>query len=160
MLSFCFRYLRNYDQIRDAVQESLFKAFIKFHQFDEKKASFKTWVYTILRNTCINYLREGRRKPFIPVSTLQLNYFLPDREAIEPLDQMVADEQTYILQEALGSLSEENKRIIKFEILSGFSNKASAKAFNMTHDGYRARLYRIRKELRGNEKLARYYIDN
>jgi RNA polymerase sigma-70 factor (ECF subfamily) len=38
------------------------------YTFDQSKASFRTWLYTIARNCCIDYVRRRSRFSFLPLS--------------------------------------------------------------------------------------------
>lgn len=60
---FCLRVLRNYDDAEDAAQETFVKAFLNLEKFDEKKSSFRTWIFRIAYNTCIDESRRRRPKP-------------------------------------------------------------------------------------------------
>lgn len=44
----------------DIVQETFIKVWKNLHKFDEKKASFKTWIFTIAKNTATDFLRKKK----------------------------------------------------------------------------------------------------
>lgn len=48
----------------DIVQEIFIKVWKNIHRFDEQKASFKTWIFTIGRNTITDFLRKKKNLLF------------------------------------------------------------------------------------------------
>ena len=60
--------LTNRNEAGDIVQEVFIKTWKNIHHFDPKKASFKTWIFTIAKNTTTDFLR---------ISILSLLIFLP-----------------------------------------------------------------------------------
>jgi RNA polymerase sigma-70 factor, ECF subfamily len=61
--NFLYRLTRDLSMSDDLAQETFFKAWKNLRRFDQKK-SFKTWLYTIARNTAYDYLRKKRPTPF------------------------------------------------------------------------------------------------
>ncbi|KKP86556.1 MAG: sigma-24 (FecI-like protein), RNA polymerase sigma-70 factor, ECF subfamily [Parcubacteria group bacterium GW2011_GWC1_35_8] len=62
----------NQNDASDVVQEIFIKTWKSIHKFDEKKASFKTWIFTIARNTAIDFLRKKRNLLFSDIPARQL----------------------------------------------------------------------------------------
>ncbi len=50
----------NRNDARDIVQEVFIKVWKNINNFDEKKASFKTWIFTVARNTTTDFLRKKK----------------------------------------------------------------------------------------------------
>lgn len=62
---FVFKYIGNADEAEDITQAVFIKVWKNMKQYDKNK-SFKTWVFSIAKNTCIDYLRK---KKAIPLSS-------------------------------------------------------------------------------------------
>ena len=64
----CYSLLMNEQDAEDILQESFLYAFKNLHRFDSRKASLKTWLYTIAVSRCRN---TYRRKRFLTVDISQ-----------------------------------------------------------------------------------------
>ncbi len=64
----CYSLLMNEQDAEDVLQESFLYAFKNLHRFDSRKASLKTWLYTIAVSRCRN---TYRRKRFLTVDITQ-----------------------------------------------------------------------------------------
>jgi len=58
---FCRSMLRDYDDAEDATQETFVKAYLNLAKFDENKSSFRTWLFKIATNVCIDEIRKRER---------------------------------------------------------------------------------------------------
>lgn len=65
--NFVAKYIGNAKEAEDLTQEIFLKAWKSLKKFDSQK-SFKTWLFSIARNVCIDYLR---RKKIVTFSTLE-----------------------------------------------------------------------------------------
>lgn len=59
VMRMCLLYLKDYQDAEDAVQETFFKAYIKYDSF-LGKSSEKTWIVRISINVCKNMLRKKK----------------------------------------------------------------------------------------------------
>jgi RNA polymerase sigma-70 factor (TIGR02960 family) len=58
----CYRMLGSFQDAEDALQETLLAAWQGFGGF-ERRASLRTWLYTIATNRCLNARRSASRRP-------------------------------------------------------------------------------------------------
>jgi RNA polymerase sigma-70 factor (ECF subfamily) len=65
MFSFVFRMVGQYQDTEDLVQEIFYKVYRKLNKYDDKKASFRTWLYRIASNHTINHLNSKRYKSHV-----------------------------------------------------------------------------------------------
>lgn len=61
LTSFCYRMLGSFDDADDAVQETYIRAWQGWGRF-RQDASFKTWIYRIASNLCLDKLRQAKRR--------------------------------------------------------------------------------------------------
>src|SRR5262245_14655586 len=58
----CYRMLGSFDEAEDVVQETLFRAWRARSTFDGR-SSFRTWLYRIATNACLDELDRRKRRP-------------------------------------------------------------------------------------------------
>lgn len=81
LTSFCYRMLGSIDDADDAVQETYIRAWQSWGLF-RQDSSFKTWIYRIASNLCLDKLRQAKRR------TLPVNYTDPAASIIEPSETL------------------------------------------------------------------------
>ncbi|MCQ2530035.1 MAG: sigma-70 family RNA polymerase sigma factor [Lachnospiraceae bacterium] len=94
----------------DLAADVFVKVFEKIDSFDESKASISTWIFTITRNTLIDYYRT--RKVFVEIPET-----FPIESSVE--DSVCNQEMLDTLAEALETLEEREKDIIILRYYSG-----------------------------------------
>jgi RNA polymerase sigma-70 factor (ECF subfamily) len=89
LTSFCYRMLGSFDDADDAVQETYIRVWQRWNLF-RHESSFKTWVYRIASNLCLDKLRQAKRR-LLPVdltdpavSIVEPRETLPDSSWIWP----------------------------------------------------------------------------
>lgn len=58
----------------DIVQDVFIKVWKNIKKFDHNKANFKTWIFTITRNTVTDYLRKKKMIPFSSLDKEEENF--------------------------------------------------------------------------------------
>ena len=69
LLRYGNKFLYNYEDVEDAVQEVFLKCYKNIQSFNTKKR-FSPWIYRVAHNTFINIIRKNKREP--------LSFFDPD----------------------------------------------------------------------------------
>ena len=62
LTGYCYRVLGAADEVEDAVQETMLRAFRALATYDPDRAGFATWVHKIATNVCLDMLRGARRR--------------------------------------------------------------------------------------------------
>lgn len=139
----------NEEDAKDLVQETYFKAYRFFEQF-EPGTSCKAWLFKILKNTFINKYRKKVKQPE------QVDF-----NAIEPFVELIKDKRFYEsmsldddivnnylsdeITEALSKLPHEFKMVLILSDIEGFSYKEIADIMDCPIGTIRSRLSRARK---------------
>ncbi|PIW69678.1 MAG: hypothetical protein COW08_05870 [Ignavibacteriales bacterium CG12_big_fil_rev_8_21_14_0_65_30_8] len=132
-------FLGSHDLAMDASQEAFIKAYKNFNKFDKSK-NFFTWYYKILKNHCLNIIRNIKNKK-------EDNYIEIKNISENPLDNIEQKEQIKLLEDALEKLSFEKREII---ILKEFEEKSYleiTELLNIPLGSVMSRLFYARKEL-------------
>ena len=62
--------LGNQDDAADVLQDALV-AVLGSQSFDPARGSFKSWFLTVVRNRCLDLLRQRRRRPQVAIDEVQ-----------------------------------------------------------------------------------------
>lgn len=145
----------------DLVQETFLNVFryIKDFRYETK---FKNWLYKIASSVCI---KKKRKSKFAPERELSLDEFLPKEDsrvptelpdwASAPVDQLLNQELSDTIRQAITSLPEKYRVVIALRDLEGFSTAETAQILNVTAANVKVRLHRARLFLR--ETLKAYF---
>lgn len=87
LTSFCYRMLGSIDDADDAVQETYIRAWQRWNSF-RQESSYKTWVYRIATNICVDKLRQAKRR------SLPVDFTDPAVSIVEPRETL--PESTWI----------------------------------------------------------------
>lgn len=131
--------LFNRDDAEDAVQEAFIDAFKAIGTFDTAR-TFYQWFYVLLRNRC--YKMTSRR----PTESLEEAQFLVSQGG-------VGEDTRIALENALYSLTREEREIISLKYFSGLSYDELATHLQIPRGTVMSRLFYARRKLQG--KLTR-----
>jgi RNA polymerase sigma-70 factor, ECF subfamily len=121
----------------DAVQEVWIKVYRALPEFDGR-ARFSTWLYRVTRNTCLDQVRAGARRP-IPVDPLDA--------VAAPGD--LADEiaLTTAVEQAMRALTPEDRDAFSAVALFGLSYAEAAESLGVPAGTVKSRVFRARRAL-------------
>ena len=134
--------LGSHDAAMEVSQEAFIRAYRSFKSFDNSKKFF-TWYYIILRNLCLNFIRDNKSKgpsDFLDQAELSDNKPNP----AENLEQKEIREK---LEEALDQLDFEDREIIILKEFENMRYKEIADSLNIPIGSVMSRLYYARKKL-------------
>lgn len=120
----------------DLTSELFLKALEKFDTFDQTKADFKTWIYSIARNHLIDHYRA--RKEFVDIDDVEHLLVSPEKLA----DQLSISYDTATILYALEKLPPSQQELIQLKFLAEMSNQELAEVLNKTEGNIRVMLHR------------------
>lgn len=153
---FCLRSLRNPQAAEDALQE-VFIRVVRHAPTWEPKAKFRTWLFTIARNHCID---EARKNTFRRTESLDAPLREGDGTATRmdtvASNGLAADDATHavriraVLDEAVGNLPAEQREVFLLREHAGVQFKEIAEMTGVSENTVKSRmryaLESIRKE--------------
>lgn len=148
-------FVNNILTAEELTEDVFFKLVTKKPRFNEK-SSFKTWLYSIGRNTAVDYLRRNSKQKEVSAEEIR-----------ETEDERLSIEQSYIKQErlllihrALEKLKPEYKQVLWLVYFEDFSQKETAKIMKKSVHSIETLVYRARLALKAElEKGGFIYED-
>lgn len=136
---FVYVKVKNAHTAEDLTSEVFLKAWEKIHQYKpQKDAKFSTWLYTVARNTIIDYYRANKNSE---ISFEDLPE-IADLEGDEPYRE--AGE----LEQALTKLPAEYEKVLRLRFVEGYPISKVAQLMRKKEDNIRAITSRALKKLR------------
>ena len=161
LYNYALKIARNADDAQDLLQETYYKAFKNYHQF-ENGTNSKAWMFMILKNTFINNYRKLKREP------VKLDY-----DEIEDIYENIKSDQTKDnnlnldfyndllddeLSAALSKIPSKMKEVFLLCDLEGYTYEEIAEITDIPIGTVRSRLHRARKLLQ--DELFGYAKEN
>jgi RNA polymerase sigma-70 factor (ECF subfamily) len=149
----------NREDSQDAVQEAFFKAYQKLAEFRED-SQFSTWLIRITLNQSLMKLRKQRGVREIALDEdFQVDGDILPREIADwtpnPEQLYCATELRDILMNTFKELSPILRTVFVLRDIEGLSIDQTAQVLNVSHSAVKARLWRVRLQLR--ERLNKYF---
>ena len=163
LYNYALKIARNADDAQDLLQETYYKAYKNYHQF-ENGTNSKAWMFMILKNTFINNYRKMKREP------AKLDY-----DDIEDIYENIKSDQTKDnnldldfynnllddeLSAALSKIPSKMREVFLLCDLEGYTYEEIAEITDIPIGTVRSRLHRARKllqdELFGYAKVNGY----
>ena len=137
MKSIAYNHLGSVAEAEDAVQET----FLKIHRAESTytgEASFSTWAYRILINTCYDILRKRKRRG--DEESL-------DEMPVERTASTVDDTKRMMLRRLLESLPEQRRTVFTLFEIEGLSHAEIAEALGISEANSKWILFSTKKQL-------------
>jgi len=143
-------YLRDDDEIRDAMQNAYLKAFDKLYQF-HGNAAFSTWLIRIGINEALLRLKEIKKGKMVylaadDVGAERLNR-IPDK-SINAEKVIIRQEVQQLMEHAIDNLPEKYRVIYMMKEVEGLSNLQIAECLELSEANVKVRLFRARTILK------------
>ena len=135
----------------DIVQEVFIKIWKHIKSFDVSKAHFKTWVFTITRNTITDYLRKKKSIVFSDMETPEGDSIVETLPDQTPLPDVVLEklQDTEFLNKLLEELAPHYREVLVLyyqeEMTFAEIGKALSKPLNTVKSHHRRALEQLRK---------------
>jgi RNA polymerase sigma-70 factor (ECF subfamily) len=120
LLGVAHRILGRRDLAEEALQDAMLQIWRKAKQFDVKAGSARGWIYAILRNRCLNILRDGKRLSTLPPDELAM--LQESRQRIVPVEGWEILAGPSRIRDCLVGLDSQSRHIILLAHVAGFSH--------------------------------------
>lgn len=142
IISYCVRMLNDHYVAEDLTQEIFLKVYRNMNDYDWQKASLSTWIYSITRNTCLNYLRDkGKHQHQV------MNAGFPEA-CVEAEDPYLFLEDKLCLVQALNTLTPEDRELVIMKDYLDLKYREIGQILQLPTGTVKSRLHGIRARLR------------
>ena len=135
-------FVGSHDSAIDLSQEAFIRAYRNYKNFDRSKKFF-TWYYKILKNLCLNFIRDSKKtakyKFLEPVENLA--------SSDNPVHSFEEEELQKQVQGALFSLPTKDREIIILKEFQGVSYKEISELMEIPIGSVMSKLYYARKKM-------------
>jgi RNA polymerase sigma-70 factor, ECF subfamily len=136
-----YHMLHNAELSKDISQEAFIRVFYAIKRFDIKR-SFYTWLYQIVVNLCIDYLRS--HKTYTQIDDLPI----ADSKTPGPDERVIKEEEQRIIRETMDTLPANYKAVLILRDIEGLPSKEVAQALNCSDGAVRWTLCEARKRFK------------
>lgn len=148
-------YVGNVHTAEELAEDTFVKLFIKKPK-DKGGSSFRTWLYTIGRNTAIDYIRKNHTGGTVPLDVLP--EMTADEEQLEAA--YIKEERRRTVRKAMKKLNPDYYRALWLIYFEDFDMKAAAKILGRTVHATQTLVYRARLALREELEKEGFEYEN
>jgi RNA polymerase sigma-70 factor (ECF subfamily) len=145
---FIYYRVQHRETAEDLTTTAFLKALERFDSFDEAKASFRTWIFSIARNAIVDHWRKTR--PHEDVEDIW--------EALKADGDMARDTDAKMRLEkvraAMTALTPEQREVVILRVWDGLSHAEIAATLGKSEDAVKMAFSRAVHELRKHAPLA------
>lgn len=134
------------DDADDLLQETFVKVFLKLDSYNPK-FTFGQWVYTIARNTFIDYKRKQRDD--ISVDSIPGGYstLAPSCKAPTPEESFINSQQRAQIEQYMARMTPRYRRLIELRFFKDYSYEEIAKELGLPLGTVKTQIHRAREQL-------------
>jgi RNA polymerase sigma-70 factor, ECF subfamily len=135
--------------IEECVNDTYLKLWNHIERYDMEKASLKTYLKVIVRNTAINKLRDlsRREERELPEDISEIaQYYIDHKQSVE--GQVFRKENIQLLNAIIGQLNKKDHELVIRKYFYLQSSKDIAAAMKMTVTAVDSRLSRLRNKMK------------
>lgn len=134
-----------YDDTNDLIQEIFVKTYLNLDSYDQRY-TFGQWIYTIARNTFIDYLRK--RRDDLSIDNTRGEYIRqPMSPAPDPEENIIRAEQRGQLEEYLSRMPAKYRSLIELRFFKYLSYEEIAEHLNLPLGTVKTQIHRARTQL-------------
>lgn len=138
---FAYQYLSDFHIAEEVVQNAFVKLYLAIDSYDPKKASLKTYLFTIVKRLCIDKKR-GKKIQLVP---LEDQITLLQENTLE--DAVITKEECNEVLNQINKLGKNYKEALILKVYEDMSYEEISKVMNKSLSSVKAYIHRGRKKL-------------
>lgn len=140
-------YLRDGNDVDDALQNSYLKAYQKLHQF-KSDAAFSTWLVRIGINEALQQLRKKKASQEVNMGRNENIIQFADKMDMNPEKKVINHENRQLIERAVDRLPEKYRAVYMLREIEGMKNAEVAECLELTESNVKVRFHRARNLLK------------
>jgi RNA polymerase sigma-70 factor (ECF subfamily) len=135
----------NGEDTDDLIQEIFVKAFLNLASYN-KTYTFGQWIYTIARNTFIDYVRK--RRDNLSIDNTRGEYIPPPiASTLNPEEDIISHEQRTQLEDYMAKMSPKYRELIELRFFKDLSYEEIAERLSLPLGTVKTQIHRARARL-------------
>lgn len=137
------KYTGNSDDVDDLMQEAFMKAYLKIGLYNPKY-DFGAWIYTIARNTFVDFSRTRKSNAINPQNISLESSDTSHMSAPTPEDCIINAQQRAQIERYIAMLPEDYRQLFELRFLDEYSYEEIAEKLDMKLGTVKTRIFRVR----------------
>ncbi len=154
LIFFINGYVKDLATAEDLAADTVVKLLTKRKRFRDQGATFKTWIFTIARNTALDWLRKSANKQSSPLSDVD-GYNEQDFN-----EKIIKDEQKKVLYRAMKSLNKDYREVLHLLYFEEMSYSQAATVMKKSEKQIKNLAYRARQSLKDKLEKENFVYEN
>lgn len=136
---------RNIDDSNDLLQETFVKIYLNLQRYSDQY-TFGQWIYTIARNTFIDYVRR-KRDDTVSIDSLREASGISTWNEPNPEERMITHQNRARIEAFLDRMSPRYKELIELRFFKEYSYEEIASHLNLPMGTVKTQIHRAREQL-------------
>ncbi len=137
------KYTGNSDDVDDLMQEAFMKAYLKIGLYNPKY-DFGAWIYTIARNTFVDFSRTRKSNAINPQNLSLESSDTSHMSAPTPEDCIINAQQRAQIERYIAMLPADYRQLFELRFLDEYSYEEIAEKLDMKLGTVKTRIFRVR----------------
>ena len=146
VLQLAMHLVRSADDARDVYQEAFLRVYKNLHSF-RFDCSFRTWLYRIVTNLCLDHLRKRKVRSEEPAEVMAGDELADGTEA-DPQRRLLSQEVGARIEEVLRGLTPRERTVFELRHYQGLRLKAIGEVLGTSEEAAKNCLFRVTQKMR------------
>lgn len=155
VFTLCLRMVKSREDAEEVAQDVFIKAYKYLPDF-KGASKFTTWLYTIVNNTCISFLRK-KKLTIHSLDNEQVFEVADSRESSMGANQVEQKSKLAMVNQAIALLNPDDAQVITLFYKAEQSLEETAQVLGIEVNAAKVRLHRARTRLK--EKMETYFAE-
>lgn len=137
------KFTGNSDDVEDLMQEAFMKAYLKIGLYNPKY-DFGAWIYTIARNTFVDFSRTQKSSALNSQSLPLESSNSTQPSVLTPEDYIINAQQRAQIERYIAMLPEDYRQLFELRFIDEYSYEEIAEKLDMKLGTVKTRIFRVR----------------